>query len=214
MPAPLSGGEAAVIGLVVSLLVLIPPMWSIFGHWGTMAHEGAHALVAAILGIELVEVLLHRDNTGGTVTKVVSLGLRSLLVALAGYLGPSLFGLAAAKLISTGHVIAVLWVAIIFLVLLFFLLGSSFGLFSVPFAVLLLVLVMRYAHSGLEEVIVYGLTWLLLIEAVRTALVHRGGQDGVNLRKRTYVPRTFWALVWILGTFAALLVGGKWLVLG
>src|ERR1700761_6112943 len=214
-PAPLSGGEAAVIGLLVLVLVAVPFMWSVFGHVGTMAHEGAHALVAAILGLELVEVVLHRNNTGGTPIKVAGWGLRVFLVFVVGYLGPSLFGLAAAKLIATGHVIAVLWVAIILLALLFFLISRSFGLFSVPFAVLLLVLVVRYGHTGLEEIVVYVLTWLLLIEGVRTALKHNAGaQDAVNLRKRTHVPRHFWALLWIVGTFAALLVGGKWLVVG
>src|ERR1700761_9155765 len=110
-PAPLSGGEAAVIGLLVLVLVAVPFMWSVFGHVGTMAHEGAHALVAAVLGIELLGVVLHRDNTGGTLTRVARAAFRSFLVTLSGYLGPSLFGLAAAKLIATGHVIAVLWVA-------------------------------------------------------------------------------------------------------
>ena len=214
-PAPLSGGEAAIIGLLVLVLVVVPLLWSVFGHLGTMAHEGAHALVAAILGLELVEVVLHRNNTGDTLARAAGAGLRVLLFFAVGYLGPSLFGLAAARLISTGHVIVVLWVAIILLVLLFFLIGRGFGLFSVPLAVLLLVLVMRNARTGLEEIIVYVLTWLLLIEGVRTAIAHNAhAGDAGNLRDRTHVPRPFWALLWIAGTIAALCLGGKWLVLG
>ena len=215
-PAPLSGGEATIIGLLVSLLVFVPFLWTVFGHVGTMAHEGAHALVAAILGLELVEVVLRPNNTGETLAKAVGGGLlRVFLFFGIGYLGPSLFGLAAARLIATGHVIAVLWIAIILLVLLFFLVGRGFGLVSVPCAVLLLVLVMRYAHTGLEEIIVYVLTWLLLIEGVRTAMAHNAGaKDAGELRDRTHVPRHFFALLWILGTVAALCVGGKWLVLG
>jgi hypothetical protein len=214
-PAPLSGGEAALIGLLVLMLVVVPLMWSVFGHLGLMAHEGAHALIAAILGLELVEVVLRRNNTGDTLARAAGAGLRVLLFFGAGYLGPSLFGLAAAKLISTGHVVAVLWVAIILLVLLFFLIGRGFGLLSVPLAVLLLVLVMRNAHTGLEEIIVYVLTWLLLIDGARTAIAHNAGAgDAVNLRDRTHVPRHFWALLWIVGSIAALCLGGKWLILG
>jgi hypothetical protein len=71
----------------------------------------------------------------------------------------------AAKLIETGHVVTVLWVAIMLLVLLF-LIRESFAIVSVPAVIALLVYVMRHAHNGFEEVIVYGTTWLLLISGV------------------------------------------------
>ena len=197
-------------------LVAIPVLWSVFGHVDTMAHEGAHALLAAILGIELIEVVIKRNQDGATRFHPVGWGLRILVVAFVGYLGPSLFGLGAAKLISTGHVIAVLWVAIVLLVALFlFLIRGSFGLVTVPVAVLLLVLVMRYAHTGLEEIVVYVLTWLLLLAGVRTAFAHGAkAQDAVRLRQAFFLPRHLWSLLWIMGTVAALCVGGKWLVLG
>lgn len=83
-----------------------------------------------------------------------------------GYLGPSAFGLCAAKLIETGHVVTVLWVAIMLLVLLLFLIRKSFAIVSVPAVIALLAYVMRHAYNGLEEVIVYGTTWLLLISGV------------------------------------------------
>jgi hypothetical protein len=35
----------------------------------------------------------------------------------------------------------------------------------VPAAIALLAYVMRHAHDGLEEVIVYGMIWLLLLSA-------------------------------------------------
>jgi Peptidase M50B-like len=215
-PAPLSGGEAAIIGLLVLGLVAIPFLWSVVGHVDTMAHEGAHAALAAILGIELIEVIIKPNRNGETRFHPVSFGLRVLLVAFVGYLGPSLFGLGAAKLISTGHVIAVLWVAIVLLVVLFlFLIRGSFGLITVPVAVLLLVLVMRYAHTGLEEIVVYVLTWLLLLAGVRTAFAHGAKADDAKaLRSHTFLPRHLWSLLWIVGTIAALCVGGKWLVLG
>ncbi len=54
-------------------------------------------------------------------------GPRLLLTCFVGYLGPSAFGLCAAKLIETGRVVAVLWVATILLVLLLFVVRKSFG---------------------------------------------------------------------------------------
>ena len=211
---PLPGGEAAAIGLAALLIVLVPFLVPLVAHADTMAHEGMHALIAAVLGFTVLEVILERNANGRTITDAVSFGLRVLLVGLAGYLGPSVFGLSAAKLISTGRVTAVLWLAIILLVLLFFLVSRSFGLFSVPAAVLLLVLVMRYAHGGAEEFIVYLLTWLMLLSGLRTALVHGiDAGDAINLRQATHMPRRLWSLLWIAATFLALLVGGKWLVM-
>jgi hypothetical protein len=34
------------------------------------------------------------------------------------------------------------------------------------------------------------------------------------MRKQTHLPRRLWALLWLAGTGAALLIGGKLLVLG
>jgi hypothetical protein len=133
---------------------------------------------------------------------------------LAGYLGPSAFGLCAAKLIETGRVVTVLWVATILLVLLLLLVRKSFGIVSVPVAIALLVVSMRYAHEGLQETIAYGLTWLLLLSGARNAMVHGAAAgDAWNLSVTTHLPRRLWALLWIAGTLFAVVIGGKWLVL-
>lgn len=131
-----------------------------------------------------------------------------------GYLGPSGFGLCAAKLIETGHVVTVLWIAIILLVLLLFAIHKSFAIVSVPAAIALLAVVTRYAHDGLEEVIVYGMTWLLLLSGVRVAVADGAGAgDAGNLSRTTHIPSQIWALLWLAGTLLAVAVGGKWLVL-
>jgi hypothetical protein len=131
-----------------------------------------------------------------------------------GYLGPSGFGLCAAKLIETGHVVTVLWIAIMLLVLLLFSIRKSFAIISVPAVIALLAFVMRHAHDGLEEVIVYGMTWLLLLSGVRVAVADGAGAgDAGNLSRTTYIPSQIWALLWLAGTLLAVAVGGKWLVL-
>jgi hypothetical protein len=159
-------------------------------------------------------VVLNSDATGGTSFSPSLRGSRLAVTAVAGYLGPSAFGLCAAKLIETGHVISVLWIAVILLVLLLFLIRQSFGIVSVPVAIALLVIVMRYAHNGLEEVIVYATTWLLLLSGVRVAVM-RGAEaaDAGLLSATTHLPRHLWALLWLAGTVLAVIIGGKWLVL-
>jgi len=205
---PLSSGESIVIGLAAAAVVLVPLLWAPVEHFSTMTHEGAHALLAFILGLTVAEVVLDR-HAGGK-TSIAVEGLKAVLVALIGYLGPSLFGLAAAKIISLGDPVVVL-----LLVLLLFLLGRSFGMFSVPIAIALFYLILRYTHSGTEVVAAYAVAWLLLLAGVRHAI-----GDGIRaadahaLRKQTHLPRVLWAALWLAGTGAALLVGGKLLVLG
>jgi hypothetical protein len=193
--APLPGSEAALVGLAALAVVIIPFLWPLVEHFQAMAHEGAHALVGSVMGFGIKGVTLSIETRGATdYLRAPDTGPRRTLTRFVGYLGPSGFGLCAAKLIETGHVIAVLWIAIMLLVLLAF--------------------VTRHAHDGLEEVIVYGMTWLLLLSGVRVAVAHGAGAgDARNLSRTTHIPRQIWALLWLAGTLLAVVAGGKWLVL-
>jgi hypothetical protein len=213
--APLSGTEAALIGLAALAVVIIPFLWPLVEQFNVMAHEGAHALVAFAMGFKIQSVTIDIDSSGET--KYVNdplTGVRRTLTRIVGYLGPSGFGLCAAKLIENGRVVTVLWLAITLLVLLLFLIRKSFGLFSVPAAIALLIYVIRHAHNGLEEVIIYGMTWLLLLSGVRVAFADGArAKDAENLWIVTRVPRQIWALLWFAGTLTAVAAGGKWLIL-
>lgn len=213
--APLPGSEAALIGLAALALVIIPFCWPLVEQLNVMAHEGAHALVAFAMGFKIAGVTIDIDSNGETsyVNAPVT-GARRTLTRFVGYLGPSGFGLCAAKLIETGRVLTVLWLATFLLVLLLFLIRTSFGIFSVPAAIALLAYVLRHAHDGLEEIIIYGMTWLLLLSGVRVAVAHGANAgDAQNLKAVTHVPAQIWALLWLVGTLTAVAAGGKWLVL-
>jgi Peptidase M50B-like len=212
--APLPGGTAALIGLGALVVVMVPFLSPLARHANVMAHEGAHALAAVLLGFTLETVILRRETGETTWRAARGAVLRLVTVWFVGYLGPSLFGLGAAKLIETGRVTTVLWLLILLLVLLFFFLGRSLGMISVPVAIFLLVLVTRNAHAWLEEVVVYGLTWLLLLDGVRIAVAHGvNADDAALLRGRTHIHPRFWSLLWIAATVLAVVIGGKWLVL-
>jgi Peptidase M50B-like len=212
---PLSSGESVAIGLVTAAVVLVPLLGVPAAHFSGMTREGIHALLAVILGVTVAEIVLDRHSGGKT--SIVGEGLRVVLVFLLGYIGPSLFGLGAALLISLGYPVAVLWLLVVLLVLVLFLLARSFGLLSVPFAIAALYVVLRYAHGRTEVIAAYAVAWLLLVSGVRTVIahgMHSGATD--NLRSRTHLPysRGLWWLLWLAGTVAALLLGGKLLVLG
>ena len=228
MPAPPSGVhavlsvaqasppslEAVLVGLAALAVVMIPFLGALAGSLDTMAHEGTHALAASIMGFTVLGVTLDLDTDGATAYYGPGTLPRLLLTGFVGYLGPSAFGLFAAKLIETGHAVAVLWIAIILLALLLSLIRQSFGVVSVPVAIALLALVVRYGHDGLEGVIAYGMTWLLLLSGARTAVAHGADAgDARILSSMTSLPRQLWALLWIAGALLAVIIGGKWLVL-
>ena len=213
--APLPGSEAALVGLAAFAVVIIPFLWPLVEHFQAMAHEGAHALVGSVMGFGIKGVTLSGETRGETeYLRAPDTGPRRTLTRFVGYLGPSGFGLCAAKLIESGYVVAVLWIAIVLLGVLLLLIRKSFAIISVPAVIVLLALVIRHAHDGLEEVIVYGMTWLLLISGVRVAVADGAGAgDAGNLSRTTHIPSQIWALLWLGGTLLAVVVGGKWLVL-
>jgi hypothetical protein len=135
---PLSSGESALIGLVAMAVVMVPLLRAPVEHFSSMTREGTHALLAVILGLTVTGIVLDRHSGGRT--SIAGEGLRVVLVVLIGFLGPSMFGLGAAKIISAGHPVAVLWLLVLLLVLVLFLLGRSFGMLSVPVAIALLIL--------------------------------------------------------------------------
>jgi len=210
---PLSAGASVLVGLAAAAVVLVPLLWAPVEHFSTMTHEGAHALLAVILGLTVTSIVLDRHSHGKT--SIAGEGLRAVLVILIGYLGPSLFGLGAARLISLGDPVTALWLLVLVLVLVFFLLGRSFGMLTVPIAIGLFYLILRYTHAETEVVAAYAVTWLLLLAGVRTAIDHGiHASDAEVLRSRTHLPRRLWSLLWLAGTASTLLIGGKLLVLG
>jgi len=118
--------------------------------------------------------VLRSDATAGTAL-ASPFGPGFLLAVFAGYLGPSAFGLFAARLIQFGHVIAVLWVAMLFLVLLLIRVKPSFGRFTVPLEVILIVLVLKHTSPTAEIRAAYAITWFLLLTAVRSAWQYATG---------------------------------------
>jgi len=210
---PLPAGESIVIGLVVAAVVMAPLLSAPADHFWRMIHEGAHALLATVLGLTVIEIVLDRHSGGRT--RIAGEGLRIVLVVLIGYVGPSLFGLGAARLITLGYPVAVLWLLVVLLVVVLFLLSRSFGLLSVPIAIFLIYLILRSTHIGTEVVAGYAVAWLLLLSGVRAAVAHStGSAEADDLRSRTHMPPGLWSLLWLAGTLTALAVGGKLLVLG
>lgn len=206
--APLPAAVAVLLGVSV-LAVVALPTWLLFMYVDTMVHEGTHALVRSGTGGTVRSVTMQPDGSGLTVSN----GGGSVMSGVAGYLGPSAFGLAAAKMISIGHIVAVLWLAILLLAILLMMIRNLFGFCVVLITGLVLYFVARNGSVGSQTVLAYLLTWFLLVSGLRSVLGYSGREgDAVNLVKATYLPRVLWIGIWLAGTTFALVLGGSLLV--
>ena len=211
--APLSGGAAAVVGLAAFGVVALDAGWQLIRHGTVMAHEGAHAVFGSLLFRNVSGIQLNADATGGTLMDSGGC-LGDMIVSFAGYVGPSLFGLGAARMVQLGHSVAVLWVTLVLLGVLMTGLVRSFGMITIVLVGGLVYVVVRYSSPGVQDVGAYGIAWLLLLSGVRRVLeVGTQSSDGASLRRLTGVPRLIWFLLWLAATVAAVAVGGKMMVM-
>jgi hypothetical protein len=68
---PLSAGESIVIGLIVAVVVTVPLLWAGAAHFWRMTHEGAHVLLAVILGLTVTEIWTLLWLAGGVAALLV-----------------------------------------------------------------------------------------------------------------------------------------------
>ncbi|HEU5421457.1 MAG TPA: M50 family metallopeptidase [Streptosporangiaceae bacterium] len=213
LQAHLPASASVLIGAVALAAAVLPGLSQLTRYVNTMAHEGAHAVMGSAMGSRVMGVTLRGNGEGRTSLKPSS-GGGFILAGVVGYLGPSLFGLGAAKLIEVGHIVAVLWLTLALLaVLAVAVRRSGFGLSVVVLAGVLLYLMARYAPVGGQVALAYGIAWFLLLSGVQVVLAHgRHASDAIALRELTRLPRWLWAALWLAGSATALILGARMLV--
>jgi hypothetical protein len=212
LQARLNGPEAVLIGLLATLVAVLPALWNAGQHVHILTHEGGHALMGALVGHKVKSVTMKPAGEGLTTTLGKS-GFGSFLFLLIGYFTPGLVGLGAAKMIAMGHIVAVLWLLLLGLVLLLVVARGFFAPACILATGVVLVLTILYAAVGLQVVIAYGITWFLLISGFTVAVRHgRGSGDRDRLRSTTHVPGGLWSALWLIGSVITLIGGATLLV--
>ncbi|MCK0118227.1 peptidase M50B-like protein [Isoptericola sp. CG 20/1183] len=208
------------VALVALAVVVVGPVWRVARHVVTIAHEGAHAVVAMLTGRRLDGIRLHSDTSGLTVTAGRPRGLGMVLTAFAGYVGPGLVGLGAAWLLRAGYAVGLLWLLVALLALLLLKIRNWFGLWSVLVSGAALVGVSWWLEPATQSAVAYAVTWFLLLGAVRPVLElqaqrARGrarSSDADQLGRLTGVPGILWVVVFGLVTLGCLVLGAGWIV--
>ena len=197
-----------------------PALWRHTRHVVTIAHEGAHGLVAVLSGRRLAGIRLHSDTSGLTVSAGRPTGLGMVLTLLAGYTGPALFGLGAAALLAAGHAVGLLWALLALLTLLLVQIRNWYGLWSVLLTGGLLFAATWWLPTEGQVLVAATATWFLLLAAPRAVVElqrarrRRGSPDSDpdQLARLTRVPGGAWVGVFLLVDVGALALGGSWLV--
>jgi hypothetical protein len=212
--SPLSGGEAVLIGLVMLAVVAFEVTWAVVRYIDTMAHEGAHAVISSLSGRGVQSIKIKPNGDGETKTARGGGTSSTFAIGVVGYVGPSAFGLGAAKLIQSGYILSMFWVALVLLAVLLLAVRWSFAFIAVPLAGVLAFLIAKFAPTHAQVIAAYATVWLLLLSGVRTIIEH--GLDAVDagiLRSATGIPKLLWSLLWLAGSLAAVAVGGRMLVM-
>ncbi|WP_446218328.1 M50 family metallopeptidase [Micromonospora sp. IBHARD004] len=211
-PPPLLVLLTAVVALVV-VATRLP--WRIARNAVTIAHEGGHALVALLTGRKLRGIRLHSDTSGLTLSAGRPTGPGMILTLLAGYVAPSLVGLAGAWLLAGNRITLLLWIAVALLLAMLVMIRNVFGVLSLLVTGGVVLAVSWYASPQVQASFAWTCVWFLLLGGVRPVVElqrmrSRGRMpesDADQLARLTPLPALFWVTVFALVSLAALGVG-------
>lgn len=216
---PLGTAPTLLIALAVGVLVVLNPTWQILRNVITIAHEGAHAFVALLVGRKLQSIKLHSDTSGLTVSRGKPRGFGMILTAFAGYVGPALVGLLGAWVVSHGFTLGWVWAFVVVLVLMLFKVRNLFGAWVLALTGAILGCAAWFAPDSVRVYVAYALVWLFLLgapkavfELIRTVRTKRTGtSDAEMLGKLSWFPAGFWLFTFVLVTVGCLILG-LWLL--
>lgn len=216
---PASRGE--IVGAAfLALLLMAPQAWPRTRHLVTIAHEGAHAVVALLSGRSLAGIRLHSDTSGLTLSRGRPTGPGMVMTSAAGYLGPGLMGLGAAYLLHIGHAVGVLWLALVLLAALLLQIRNFYGLYAVLVVGVGVFVFSWWADPPVQVFVAHVGTWFVLLAAPRAVLELQGHRrrgsartsDADMLARLTKLPGIVWVGLFLGVNLAALVVGAGWLL--
>jgi hypothetical protein len=214
------GGHSATVGIGSGLvaLILTVVLWPLASFAIIIAHEGGHAFTASLMGgdVKSIEVNSRRNSIRGLTTRSPLGPLGDFLTKLAGYIGPSIFGLIGTLLLVADKVVDVLWLSLFFLLLALVQMRNLLGAFAVVVTGGLIVFTLRYLGGTVQAFLTYVWIWFLLFGGFGHVVAFqrsraRGpdtGSDAYNLRLSTHLPASLFSGFFWLFSLLSLLYGG------
>lgn len=202
-------------GLVALACVTIDVAWRPARNVVTIVHEGGHAIAALLTGRRLTGIRLHSDTSGLTLSVGKPTGFGMIVTAAAGYISPSLVGLTGVVLLAFGQVTVMLWAGLAVLAGMLVMIRNVYGVISLLVVGAVVLGVSLRADPDVQGAFAYGMTWFLLLGAVRpiTELQrHRRRNPGARsdadiLARLTHLPAAVWITIFGLVTFGSAAAG-------
>lgn len=209
-----------VTGVVALVVVTFSELWRPARNVITIVHEAGHALVAVLVGRRLSGIRLHSDTSGLTLTKGKPYGPGMVSTALAGYVAPSLLGLAFAGLVGVNQSGAVLVVCALLLLGVLVMVRNVYGVFSVVLTGAVLFAVAWWTPPAVHAAFAQLITWFLLLGGVRPVGELQGKRrrgrardsDADQLARLTGAPGWLWVGMFLLVNLGSLVLAGAWLL--
>jgi hypothetical protein len=208
--APGLAWTTAVVAFVAAV-----PLWRFTTHAITIAHEGGHAMFGVLFGLGVRRVTVRPRGAGGTDFVPDDSWLPWVAAGLAGYLGPSIFGLAGAwMLVHDFAPRSVLLMTLALMALLLLMVRNVFGLIAMLLTGWVIWAVAMHAAEQAQLVFAYIWVWFLLMGGTRQIPElygnwKSGGEpDTTILSKKTGLSTAFFVALFWLGSLAALVFGG------
>ncbi|MBM7772339.1 hypothetical protein JOD54_002543 [Actinokineospora baliensis] len=206
---------------IALVLVAVNAFWRPARNVITIVHEAGHALIAVLAGRRLAGIRLHSDTSGVTVSRGKPEGPGMICTALAGYVAPSLLGLAFAALLGTDRVTAVLVICAVLLFAVLVMIRNAYGVFTVVATGAVLFAVSWLATDEVQGAFAYLIAWFLLLGGLRPVFELQGkrrqGQaqdsDADQLARLTGAPAFFWVGTFAMVNFGSVLLAAGWLLL-
>ncbi len=207
-------------GVAALFVVVVDAVWRRARNVVTIVHEGGHAVTALLTGRRLTGIRLHSDTSGLTLSVGKPRGPGMVATAVAGYLSPSLVGLAGVALLAVDQVTVLLWAATVVLAGMLIMVRNWYGALSLVVTGSAVVVVSLLATPEVQAAFGYAMTWFLLLGGVRPVgeLVGQrrrqpgSATDADHLARITRVPAALWVALFGLVTIGAL-GAGTWLLL-
>jgi hypothetical protein len=207
-------------GVAALAAVALDSVWRWSRSVVTIVHEGGHAAAALLTGRRLTGIRLHSDTSGLTLSVGRPSGPGMVVTAAAGYLSPSLVGLAGVALLAADQVTVMLWGAAAVLAGMLVMIRNAYGALVLVVAGGAVVAVSLYAAPDVQAGFGYAVTWFLLLGAVRPVHElwrqrrHHEGRysDAAQLAHLTHLHTSVWVGFFWLATVGAL-AGGAVLLL-
>ena len=209
---PHQGSLLIAAGLAVASFI-VPLLWWItvpIQYLNTHIHELCHAIVGAVTGGEVYNIVVRQDGSG--VTPI--LGGSLLLTASAGYCGASIVGalmIFFARTAKGARAVMVTLGGMLLFSLVFWVRGDLVGILSAIFWIGALLIGARKLNDSNSTFLIQflGATQCLASLQSFLVLVHASVQhvdsDAQNMAAASGIPAMFWALSWF--GFSVVLMG-------